>query len=194
MLAFAAEVGNDIWMSWSAQVQNAASEISKRSLPPNVVHSTKMLADAVSQKALASSAKQLHDSEWLNIAKEHLAVLKSVETASGGPSAPLPGKGALIRARRLGRALIATNWAVTELSGFTPSKPGELKAHAEKVQNQLAQKGFKEGEGDMPKYIFACCRKMVAQDAKLTTVVGGEGSAPGPLVDGGLEPGASAAS
>ena len=89
MLAFAAEVGNDIWMSWSAQVQNAASEISKRSLPPNVVHSPKMLADAVSQKALASSAKQLHDSVWLNTAKEHLAVLKSVESAGGavGPFA-----------------------------------------------------------------------------------------------------------
>ena len=107
----------------------------------------------------------------------------------------------MIRARRLGRALIAINWAVAELTGFVPSKPGDLKAHAEKIQNQLALKGFKEGEGDMPKYIFACCRKMVAQSEKLT-IVGSESSAPDaapevasiPLVDGGLEPGASAAS
>ena len=44
---------------------------------------------------------------------------------------PLPGKSASIRARRLGRALIATNWAVEELTGFKPSHPADLKTHAE---------------------------------------------------------------
>ena len=203
MLAFAAQVGNDIWMSWSAQVQKAASEISSLSLPPNAVRSPKMLADSVAQKALASSAKQLHESVWLSIAKEHLAVLKIVDSA-GGPSAPLPGKGALIRARRLGRALIATNWAVEELAGFKPSTPGHLKTHAEAILNKIALKGFKEEDGDMPKYIFGCCRKMIAEGAKLTGAAPGavgEGSAPdsapavapAPLADGGLEPHAGAA-
>ena len=66
---------------------------------------------------------------------------------------------------------------------------------------KITLKGFKEEDGDMPKYIFACCRKMIAEGAKLTGAAPGavgEGSAqgsapdsapavpPAPLADGGL--------
>ena len=112
----------------------------------------------------------------------------------------MPGKAALVRARRNGRALIATNWAVDALVGFKPKGPGELKTHAEQVLEKIAVEGFKEADGDMPSCVFACRRRMATQAARLLAAKEGSAPAsapavaPAPLADGRLEEGAGAAS
>ena len=171
MQAFAGQVVGAMLRSWTTQLQRSAAQIEDLCHPHALLHSSCMMGDKASQQSLATSSKKLHESNLLHIASEQLAVLKNVENEVEDVG-KLPGRAQLTRWRRLGRVMLAINWAIDQVTGFVPQKPSDLEAMAEKVEGKLKQKGFKPSTGpqsELPSYIWNCLAKMRAEAAKVLT-------------------------
>lgn len=168
MKAFAAKVVGDMLRSWTAKLQDSASKIEDLCIPQALLQSSRMMTEKASQQALASSAKRLHDSNLLQIAREQLAVVKAFESEVEA-LAQLNGKSSLMRWRRLGRVAIATQWAIEEVLTFKPESPADLVSQAGKIESKLKQKGFMPSagpHGEIPSYLWKCLERMRAEGAK----------------------------
>ena len=109
---------------------------------------------------------------------DQLRVLKRFESEVEVLS-KLSGKSQLQRVRRLGRVMVAVNWAIDELVSFKPSALVDIKSQADKIEKRLQQKGFKMSSGiggEIPSYILSAIRQMRASGSSLPSTAGSRGS------------------
>lgn len=126
---------------WNDHLKSIAADINKLLPARSLIECPRVLKEDAFRATLATQTKALHDSKLLKMAQDQLNLLRPLE-ADHPNLRGMPGRSLWIGARRNGRLAVGVNWAVEEVVGFSPEKPGDLAAHASMIAEKLKSKGL----------------------------------------------------